>query len=100
MLVWLGGVSYALYMTHTLIIWVVNQTLRVVLKRPEAIIGDGATPQLGMFEALAATFLVVALTLACAAAVHRFVEAPARDASRRFIKREKAGAGALAAGPG
>lgn len=83
-LTWLGSISYAVYMSHAAILWVANQTIRVILKRPEIMIGDVSTPQLSKTDTLIAWVLITAIVLVCSTLVHRFIEKPYRDRSRRY----------------
>ncbi|MGC8000490.1 hypothetical protein ACP3XN_24165, partial [Salmonella enterica] len=53
-LTWLGAVSYSVYMSHVAVIWVLSQVMRVVLKKPEAMIGERSTPQLSVVEVIIA----------------------------------------------
>lgn len=88
-LTWLGTVSYSVYMSHAAIEWVVNQIIRVVLKKPEIIGVDGkSTPQLTTLETLFACLAVAAAVLLASALVYRFVEKPMREKSRHFAFRK------------
>ena len=84
MLTWLGSVSYAIYMSHAAIIWVVIQALRFVLKKPEMLIHGISTPQLSKTESLFAFVILMIIVLSFSAFVHRFIEKPMREKSRRF----------------
>lgn len=83
-LIWLGTVSYSLYMCHMVLVWVVNQVFRVLLKRPEIVIDDRSTPQLSLGEAVVGVAVIIGLSLVCAGLLYRFVETPWREKSRRF----------------
>ena len=82
---WLGEVSYSLYMTHALVLWIANQTLRVVLKAPVAPVDGVLTPQLPIAEALVAMFVSLAASLLVAWAMSALVERPWRSRSRRVV---------------
>ncbi|MDR6738168.1 peptidoglycan/LPS O-acetylase OafA/YrhL [Herbaspirillum sp. 1173] len=86
-LTWLGAVSYAVYMSHVAVIWVLSQVMRVVLKKPEAMIGERSTPQLSVVEVIIAWGLLIAIVLVISALVQRFVETPLRARSRRLAER-------------
>ncbi len=86
-LVWLGSVSYALYMAHWTVLWVGNQFIRVVLKKPELMIDNKSTPQMSAMETLAACGLLLLAVLLVAACVFHWVEQPMRERSRRFVRR-------------
>jgi peptidoglycan/LPS O-acetylase OafA/YrhL len=84
-LTWLGAVSYSVYMSHGAILWVVNQVIRVVLKKPElVVVGGRSTPQLSQLEALFACVVVASVVLIVSAFVYNFIEKPMREKSRRF----------------
>lgn len=83
--IWLGSISYSVYMSHAVIEWIANQFIRVILKRPEVLgIDGGSTPQLSLAEALIAYTVTVLLVLLVGAIVFRFVERPMRERSRRL----------------
>lgn len=84
-LAWLGTVSYSVYMSHYSIEWVVNQFIRVALKKPVAVYANGKSEaQLSSVETLFACLIVVVSVLLVSALVYHFVEKPMREKSRRF----------------
>lgn len=83
-LTWLGAISYSVYMSHSAILWVVNQVIRVVLKKPEIAVDVRSVPQLSQFEALFACIVVASLVLIVSALVYNLLEKPMREKSRRF----------------
>ncbi len=84
-LIWLGTISYSIYMSHFAIVWFANQVVRVVLKKPEIIDIDGKSlPQLTQPEAVIACLVVVAVVLLVSAFVYRYVEKPLREKSRYY----------------
>lgn len=83
-LTWLGTVSYTVYMSHSAILWVVNQVIRVVSKKPELVVNGLSTPQLSQLEALFACVVVVLIVLIVSAFVYNFIEKPMREKSRSF----------------
>jgi peptidoglycan/LPS O-acetylase OafA/YrhL len=83
-LTWLGAISYSVYMSHASIIWFVNQFIRVILKKPEAIINEKSIPQLSQLEALFAYVVVTSVVLIVSTFVYNCIEKPMREKSRRF----------------
>jgi peptidoglycan/LPS O-acetylase OafA/YrhL len=72
-------------MSHTAVIWTVNQVFRVVLKRPVLFLGDRMTPQLSALETIAAYAFVVICVLLVSQATFTLVENPLRQKSRKLI---------------
>lgn len=85
MLRWLGDISYSLYMTHAIVLWVANQTIRIAFGAPQAVVEGVMTPQLSLGPALAATLVSLCLSLVVAQAMSALVERPWRLRSRRFV---------------
>jgi peptidoglycan/LPS O-acetylase OafA/YrhL len=81
-LTWLGTISYSIYMSHTAVIWAVNQVLRVALKRPVLLLDDRMTPQLPILVTLICYVVVVACVLAVSQLSYKWVEEPLRQKSR------------------
>lgn len=77
-MVWLGAVSYSLYMCHVLLL----DLLGVFVK------SDGAGEQIDALSALGLSCGLLAGSLALASALYYGVEEPCRRALRRFIERE------------
>lgn len=82
---WLGDISYSLYMTHAIVLWVANQTIRVALRAPQSLVEGVMTPQLSLVPAIAATLVSLLVSLAVAQAMSVLVERPWRLRSRRFV---------------
>tara|TARA_B100000780_G_C21102575_1_gene445021 strand:- start:769 stop:1896 length:1128 start_codon:yes stop_codon:yes gene_type:complete len=83
-LTWLGSISYAVYMSHSSIIWVMNQVVRIILKKPELIIDGQSIPQLSEIDTLIGWILIVVLVLLVSKFVLHFIEKPLRKKSRHF----------------
>lgn len=84
-LVWLGTVSYSLYMSHGAVLWCFQQFLRVVFHRPELMVRDISTPQ---FHAAEAGLLMLAFMTICllvSQLTFAFIEKPFREKSREFV---------------
>jgi len=82
--VWLGSVSYSVYMGHLCIIWIANQFIRVVLKKPEIFIAGKSTPQLNNFETFITSVIILAIVLSVSTLVYKFIEKPFRLKSRLY----------------
>jgi peptidoglycan/LPS O-acetylase OafA/YrhL len=71
-------------------LWVCNQFVRVVLRRPEEVVAGISTPQLSLFGALLGYAVAVGATILLSAWVFKYVEDPFRlkskDLARRFMK--------------
>lgn len=87
----LGEISYSIYMSHFLILWIANQFIRVVLKYPETVINGNSYPHLSMMQAVVAYILVIAITLLASKLIFRFIEKPFREKSRIFAFRKMNG---------
>jgi peptidoglycan/LPS O-acetylase OafA/YrhL len=83
----LGMISYSLYMSHHAVLWVCNMFVRVVLKKPEAMIAGISYPQLTFVEACVANVVALAMVIIVSAFVYRWVEDPMRRQSREFTGR-------------
>lgn len=83
-LTWLGSISYAVYMSHASIIWVINQFIRVILKKPEILIYKKSIPQLNSIETLIACGVIAIAVMAVSYFVYRFIEKPMREKSRLY----------------
>ncbi len=87
--VYLGEISYAIYMTHAIVFIVFFRGCGILL-------GDGASPHLWWLGPIA-----LALTLAAAMLAHHLVERPARRwLNARFARRRRASSAAAAPGAG
>ncbi len=84
---YLGLVSYSIYMSHTLVLWVCNQFVRVVLRRPEVVAGGISTPQLSLLVALLWYGIAIAGTILVSAVVFKYVEDPCRLKSKELARR-------------
>lgn len=82
--IWLGTISYSIYMSHLSVIWIVNQFIRVILKRPEIITNGQSMPRLTNFETFVAVTLVITIVLHVSTLVNKFIENPFRLKLRRY----------------
>ncbi|MBW5846027.1 acyltransferase family protein [Yersinia enterocolitica] len=82
-LVWLGTISYSMYMSHFAIIWVVSQLVRFGLKRPEVVSNGLSAPQLTIAETGVAYLIIIASVLLISTLVYKYLENPLRLKSRK-----------------
>jgi peptidoglycan/LPS O-acetylase OafA/YrhL len=84
-LTWLGSISYAIYMSHSAILWAVDVILRRISNKPIIIISGNPTAQLTNIEALIACGALIFIVLLVSAFVYVFIEKPMREKSRRLV---------------
>ena len=93
-LVWLGALSYAIYMSHTAVIMIsLNGTRRIFGKHIMTAQNDPFATPLSMPETQALTIIVIALILLVSWLAYILVERPMRAWSRRIVKAEAGAAG-------
>lgn len=82
-LVWIGKISYSVYMVHVAVIWSFSQVLRVVLKTPQVIDVNGE-PLLTPHPVAGALFLTaaVACILILSQLTYTYIEDPYRKKSK------------------
>jgi len=85
-LLWLGKISYSLYMTHALVIWVFSQVFRLLMRRPQTLVDGMLSPQLSGLESTIAIGMAILCSLALATLMHRYVEDPLRLRSRALAQ--------------
>jgi peptidoglycan/LPS O-acetylase OafA/YrhL len=83
----LGLISYSIYLSHEFVLWICNQFVRMVLRRPEVVVEGNSTPQLSAIGALIWQLIAVTATLLLSALVFRYVEDPCRLKSKEFVRR-------------
>ncbi|MGC3982239.1 MAG: acyltransferase [Steroidobacteraceae bacterium] len=86
-LVFLGLISYSVYMSHFCVLWAFNIFIRVIFKRPEAMTSGVSYPQLTVWEASLASLLAVAATLILSTIVFKTIEDPMRRKSRDWVRK-------------
>jgi peptidoglycan/LPS O-acetylase OafA/YrhL len=84
-LVWLGAVSYSLYMSHGAVLWVFNQALRVLFHPHEQIIQGISTPQFSLYQSIALSLIYLVISLLIAQLMYTFIENPFRKKSRQVL---------------
>lgn len=83
---WLGAISYSLYMCHALLLWVTANVFKRGAGLKESLQTDGTwLLELTAIQAVAASLLSVVCALTTAWLVMRFVEIPVREWSRRWV---------------
>lgn len=85
-LVWLGTISFSLYMSHGFVLWFYQQVIRVLFHPPEVLIKGLSTPQFEFPLALALVIGFLATCLLVAELTYRLVEKPFREKSRAMVK--------------
>lgn len=85
-LVWLGTISFSLYMSHGLVLWFYQQVIRVLFHRPEMIVEGLSIPQFELPLAVVLTFGFLAACLTIGYLTYRLVESPFREKSRQLVK--------------
>ncbi|GGI15912.1 acyltransferase family protein [Oxalicibacterium faecigallinarum] len=80
---WLGTISYSIYMSHSALLWSFNQVHRFFFKRSEILIEGRMVPQLSFVQALLSYIVILALLLLLSHLVYRFIEHPLRERSRK-----------------
>jgi peptidoglycan/LPS O-acetylase OafA/YrhL len=85
LLIWLGTISYSLYMSHGAVLWGFQQFLRVAFHRDEILVRGISTPQFTQIEACALIILFMAFALFVAQITYHLIEQPWRVKSRDFI---------------
>ena len=69
-------------------LWFVNQTVRVILNKPEFVGADGKmTPQLSQLESIIGVLVIVLSVLIVSYFVYGFIEKPMRSKSRLFASK-------------
>jgi len=86
-LLWLGTVSYSVYMSHYSIAWIANQVVRVLLKRPDVYFEGRFAPSLGPWETMAAYVIVIGVVLILSSVVYKRIELPVRQWSRQYANK-------------
>ena len=84
-LIWLGTMSYSIYMSHQFILWIENQFFRVVLNFPTLIVGNALTPQLGIFQGILAYAVGIFFVFLISHITYKLIEEPYRKKSRIFL---------------
>lgn len=84
-LIWLGTVSYSLYMSHGAVLWFYNQVIRVVFHHPEVVIRGISTPQFTTGQSILLSIIYLAICFTLAQLMYSLIEKPFREKSRRFL---------------
>ena len=80
---WLGTISYSIYMSHSALLWGFNQVHRFFFKRSEILIEGRMVPQLSFVQALLSYIVILGLLLLLSHLVYRYLEQPVRERSRK-----------------
>lgn len=87
-LIWIGTVSYSLYMSHGAVLWVFNQFVRQTFHQPEVFVLGVSTPQFGLLAAVPLAIGYLIFCLGLAQIMYTLVEKPFRKKSRQLLKLE------------
>ena len=86
LLLWLGQISYSLYMVHQALFWGFKQFMRVVLHAPQIIVHGQKMLSTSFWIGQLLLIGAVSLTLACAHLSYRYVEDRYRRKSRAIAE--------------
>ena len=84
-LIFLGTLSYSIYMSHSAIIWIFQQFLRIILKKPFLLIGGQNVPQLSIIETFTVVIFLIIVVFVISRLAYSYIEVPFRNKSRKFI---------------
>lgn len=84
-IVWLGLISYSIYMSHAGIIWIANQVIRFGLKKDEVLINHILVPQLTNNETYFFLILILGSTIGFSIFLHKYIENPIRAKIRKYL---------------
>ena len=86
-LVFLGTISYGIYMIHTAVWWFLSNFIRVVFKPTMINVEDQVFQQdLGLFGGLFVHALGIAITIGAATLSYRYLETPVSRLRKRYLK--------------
>jgi peptidoglycan/LPS O-acetylase OafA/YrhL len=83
--IWLGAISYSIYMCHFIVLKFAEVIIRKVLVFPQKLDNGIYFPQLSTSEALIFLSLIVIIVLLISSILYYFIEAPIRRKSRELI---------------
>lgn len=89
-LIWLGTISYSLYMSHGAILWFYNQAIRVVFHPQEIFIRGISTPQFDKVPSILLSIIYLIFCLIVAQLMYLYIEKPFREKSRKLLRGHKA----------
>lgn len=84
-LIRLGALSYTVYMSHFLVIYVAVQLTNRFSGAPKAVVDGNMLPQLGLGGGLVMNVVVVTVTICVSILAHAYVEYPLRMACRKWV---------------
>lgn len=84
-LTWLGVISYSVYMSHSLVLWVITSVFKRIFKRTEIPNTDGIyVLQLTPVETISGCFSIIIMVLLVSQITYEFIEKPFREKSRKI----------------
>jgi len=84
--VWLGSISYSLYMSHVFVIYLTEQILRRLIGFRPAVEGGQFSLQVPIWSAVVAYGVTILVILLISQIVHECIEKPAREKSRQIVR--------------
>lgn len=88
-LIWLGEMSFSIYMSHYFVLFLVTNYFKRILKYPDVLNVTGVwVPSFSTFTSVCALILFLLITILVAEFVHIFLEVPVRRKVRDYINGE------------
>jgi peptidoglycan/LPS O-acetylase OafA/YrhL len=87
-LIFLGTISYTVYMSHEFVLWIISNIIKRILHRPEIQGAHGEwIVSLTKTETFTAVIFLLIAIIIISTAIYRCIEQPMREKSRRMALR-------------